>query len=100
MEEKRKHPRKVLHPEVAFESAEGERVEASIQDISLGGAFIATDQPAQFGSKVKIFLLLPGLDREVVVESTVRWTKPDGMGVQFGLMGARETHALVSLLSN
>jgi hypothetical protein len=27
----------------------------------------------------------------------VRWTRSDGMGVQFGLIGARETHAITEL---
>ncbi|NUP05776.1 MAG: PilZ domain-containing protein [Polyangiaceae bacterium] len=99
MEEKRKHPRKVVHPDIAFLAANGERVEAVCRDISLGGAFVETDRPAPFNATVTVFLKLPGFDREIAVKSTVRWTKQDGMGVQFGLMGARETHALVSLIS-
>ena len=52
-----------------------------------------------------VFIELPGLLDEdgkpavAVVTSTVRWTTPDGMGVQFGPMGVRETHALVRALS-
>ena len=35
-----------------------------------------------------------GLDQ---IPGVVRWTRPDGMGVQFGLLGARETHAITEL---
>jgi hypothetical protein len=34
-------------------------------------------------------MLLPGI---------VRWTKQDGMGVQFRLLGARETHAITEIM--
>jgi type IV pilus assembly protein PilZ len=40
------------------------------------------------------------LREEAVVDAVVRWSKPDGMGVQFGVMGARETHALTQMLSS
>jgi type IV pilus assembly protein PilZ len=60
--------------------------------------FIETPTPAPFSATVLVYLTLPGLQQEVVVRSTVRWTQPDGMGVQFGVMGARATHALTELL--
>ena len=41
------------------------------------------DAPAQ-----KAPFALPGV---------VRWNRDDGMGVQFGLIGARETHAITEL---
>lgn len=84
---------------MSFATGSGAKVEAECVDISLGGAFLRTAEPAPFGSKVKVWLRLPGVEDEVEVESIVRWTKPEGMGVQFGVMGARETHALVTLLS-
>ena len=88
-----------MHPDVAFEIEAGKRIDATCRDISLGGAFLHTSAPAPFGAQVTVFLRLPGLEQEVSVKSTVRWTKPDGMGVQFGLMGARETHALIAMIS-
>lgn len=99
MEEKRKHPRQSVHPGVAFVAPNGEKIEAVCRDISLGGAFLETPNPAPFGAQITIYLRLSGIDHEVEVKSTVRWTKPGGMGVQFGLMGARETHALVTMLA-
>jgi type IV pilus assembly protein PilZ len=83
---------------VAFQIGDGPRVNAVCHDISLGGMFIETDQPGRFGEAIRVLLTLPGLKSEAVVQATVRWTKPTGMGVQFGVMGARETHALTQLL--
>ncbi|MCC6558985.1 MAG: PilZ domain-containing protein [Polyangiaceae bacterium] len=100
MRDHRKHPRTPLQAAVAFQVADGPRIEATCRDISLGGMFIETLTPAPFGAPVIVYLSLPGLRQEVAVRSTVRWTMPDGMGVQFGVMGARETHALTQLLGS
>jgi uncharacterized protein (TIGR02266 family) len=94
----RHHPRREVHPPVAFRRGDGPRIDAACDNISLGGMFIETSQPAPFGAEVQVFLMLPGLKQEVTIKAVVRWTKPTGMGVQFGMMGARETHALTQLL--
>ena len=99
MSENRQHPRKVIEVEVAFQVGDGPRIEARCHDVSLGGMFVETDRPAVYGTALKVFLKLPGLKQETTVPSTVRWSKPMGMGVQFGVMGARETHALTALLT-
>jgi type IV pilus assembly protein PilZ len=98
----RQHPRKQLkvQPPVWFQVGDGPRVEGICRDISLGGLYIETAEPQPFGSEVRVFLVLPGLKQEVGVRATVRWTNPTGMGVQFGKMGARETHALTELLAS
>ena len=67
-------------------------------DISLGGMFIASDFPAAFGAEVTIHLTLDDASTELVLPAVVRWTRPDGMGVQFGLLGARETFAITELV--
>ena len=99
MSENRQHPRKIVATEVAFQVGDGPRVEARCRDVSLGGMFIETAAPSPYGTPVRVYARLPGLRSETVIESIVRWAKPDGMGVQFGSMGARETHALTVLLS-
>jgi len=37
--------------------------------------------------------------RGLKIPGIVRWTKGDGFGVQFQLLGARETHGLALLVS-
>jgi len=95
----RKHPRKPVPHDIAFQVGNEPRVEATCGNLSLGGVFIETPKPAAYGVPIKVFVRLPGLDQETVIPSTVRWSTHDGMGVQFGVMGARETHALLQLLA-
>lgn len=98
MSEKRRHPRKEVRIAVAFHLSDGRRVEAFSRDLSIGGMFVETDTPAQFASSLVVELMLPGAKQPIQVKSTVRWTQRDGMGVQFGLMGVRDTHAMTELL--
>ena len=93
--ESRKHPRKAVEAVVVFQAGEGPRVDARCRDLSLGGMFIEAS-PLPYGAKLRVYLPVPGLDAGI--DCIVRWAKPDGMGVQFGVMGARETHALTQLL--
>ena len=67
------------------------------KDISLGGMFIETRAPAPFGTEVEVVTSLPGEAVALTLPAVVRWTKPSGMGVQFGLIGARETHMITEL---
>ena len=64
------------------------------RDISVGGMFVETGSPPPFGAEVTIAVQLPGQKDRLVLPAVVRWTRPDGMGVQFGLLGARETYAI------
>jgi PilZ domain len=68
------------------------------KDISVGGMFIQTEVAVQFGAEVVVYLALPGLAKELRLPGVVRWKRPDGMGVQFGLLGARETHAITEIV--
>lgn len=73
-------------------------ISGDAKDISLGGMFIEALEPSPpFGTKLTVVCRLPGLDRDVRLPGVVRWTKPGGFGVQFGLLGARETHAITKL---
>ena len=38
------------------------------------------------------------MKEDSAIDAVVRWAMPTGMGVQFGRMGARDTHALTLLL--
>jgi PilZ domain len=89
-------PRSDLERDVLFENA-GSWHDGVARNMSLGGMFIATSAPAAFGGTVMVDLDL-GLDAPTRVRCFVRWTNDEGMGVQFDVMGARETHALTSLL--
>ncbi len=70
------------------------------RDISVGGMFIETETPAPFNTEIVVVTELPGDRAPLSLPAVVRWTKPGGMGVQFGLLGARETHVITELTRN
>ncbi len=98
MQERRKHVRKSVTIPVALLLPE--RLEVTCRDLSLGGVFVEAERTLAYGSKLTVLLRLPGLNEESSVEGTVRWGQGNGMGIQFGPMGARETAALLSLLKD
>lgn len=106
MAESRKHARSPVRLAARWSQAEEPWEEVECRDVSLGGCFLETSTPPPLGTPVLVHLDLPGLrdqsGREVaaIIPSRVRWTTPEGMGVQFGMMGARETAALVELLGH
>ncbi len=69
-------------------------MEGVAKDISLGGMFIETDIPCLFGERVVACLNLPRSRHRLTLPATVRWTCAAGMGIQFGVLGARETHEI------
>ena len=99
MPEHRKYQRQRIDLPVAFDGVGRPRTEALCRDVGLGGVFIETDAKVVFGEPLRLYVKLPGMKDESRIAGIVRWTKPDGMGVQFGAMGARETHALTEMLA-
>jgi hypothetical protein len=71
-----------------------EEVSAVASNISLGGMYLITSGQVPFGEKVKVRFRVPSLKEDASVDSTVRWVKPDGFGVQFGALRALEVWAL------
>jgi hypothetical protein len=51
-----------------------------------------------FGTELTIVGTVPGAKKDLRLPAVVRWTKPGGFGVQFGLLGALETHVLSELM--
>ncbi len=98
MEEKRVHPRVPINVDVSCERKDGPAVSGVAKDLSLGGMFIESEQAVEFGTDLTIVTRLPGASGDSRLPAVVRWAKPGGFGVQFGLLGARETHAITSLL--
>ena len=78
-------------------TAGGACIPCRVADISLGGARVVTNAPVPFGTTMLLRTSLPGSAREVVLPAVVRWTQQGVLGLQFGLLGARETHLITSL---
>ncbi|MFO0612075.1 MAG: PilZ domain-containing protein [Polyangiaceae bacterium] len=94
--ERRRHGRTQVSLPASLEKG-GVKTPGVMRDVSIGGAFLSTSGSFAYGDAVIVHVHLPGLDSEIAVPSTIRWIDTDGCGVQFGVMGVRETHALVEL---
>jgi len=96
--EKRKFERVALNEPVVVEGKHGERVVGSARDVSIGGMFVE-GVSATFGAHVIVHLHLPSESAALALPAVVRWVHDGGVGVQFGLLGARETHALTEAIA-
>jgi Tfp pilus assembly protein PilZ len=96
--EQRRHARVPLDRAASF-SVKGEAGarEGIAKDIAVGGMFVETATPARFGADVIVHVELPGHDGPVSLPGVVRWVRDGGMGVQFGLLGAVETHIITEI---
>jgi Tfp pilus assembly protein PilZ len=86
--------------DIACEVQGGGVIHGRSKDISIGGMFIESDAPVSFGMEVSIVIRLPNTKGDSRLPGTIRWLNPGGFGVQFGLLGARETHAISELLKS
>lgn len=67
------------------------------KDVSVGGMSIETDEKLAFGAEVEVSVQLPGDDDIFLIPGVVRWARNGRIGVQFGLIGARETHVITEI---
>jgi uncharacterized protein (TIGR02266 family) len=97
--ELRRHQRAAIDVPVEFVAkGSSERFAARSRDVSVGGMFVLTATPLPFGADLVLHVTLPGQKAAFALPGVVRWSKTgEGMGVQFGLLGARETHAITEL---
>ncbi len=102
MIEKRRHARASIDLPVIFSVKNGPAEIRGIgKDISIGGIFIQTEAPAPFNAEIVVRVNLrtaTGSYADFDLPGVVRWVRADGMGVQFGLLGAHETHAITELM--
>ena len=98
MKEQRGHPRVVIDVSVTCRRTDGASFEGRGKDLSLGGMFVETTESQPFNTQLTIEMELEGAKGRITVPAVVRWSKSNGFGVQFGLLGARETHLIASLL--
>lgn len=99
MVELRRFSRVPLDISIEF-SIEGrsERYTGRAQDISLGGMFVEIDHAPAFNANVVVYALLPHEKTEFKLPGVVRWVGDGGMGIQFGLLGARETYSITEVV--
>ena len=98
MLEKRSHARVPLAIQVVCELSDGSQVDGTSRDISLGGMYVECQAQPRFNTTLTVVLRLPGGREDSRLPGVVRWGNPDGFGVQFGLLGARDTHLITELM--
>jgi uncharacterized protein (TIGR02266 family) len=86
----------------------GKQVTAETRNISLGGVFVATSEPAPVGQRVSFHLALPDWDDTHFVNAEVRWlpgpyngphrSEGHGMGVRFVKLSLHAAAVLDSLV--
>ena len=96
MTEKRKHQRVPLGSTVRCFLDDELVAEGRGRDLSLGGLFVVSSTKLGFGQRLRVELTVE--DVQLLVPAVVRWSTAEGMGLQFGLLGARETHAILGLM--
>jgi hypothetical protein len=79
---------------------DGREIHAHTVNLSLGGAFIASETELPYGTQARARFRLPTMKEDTEVPVTVRWKTPEGFGVQFGSLRALEVWALNQLFKS
>ena len=97
MAEQRKHHRVPIRFEVTCVANDASSFAGTGRDISIGGMFIESERNLAFGTALtRVWKGVAA--RELRLPAVVRWSEPKGFGVQFGLLGAYDTHVIVELV--
>ena len=99
MKERRQHLRVRVRQSAVCELDGPGSLPAVVADVSLGGARLECDAAPEYGAKLTVVVQLPGATDPSRLPGTVRWTSPGVFGVQFGPLGARDTHHLARLIA-
>ena len=97
LSDKRVYKRQPIATPVVLVSGET-RTDGIAKDISLGGMFIETAGPLPYGTRFVVEIKLRALQELSKIDAIVRWAGPNGMGVQFGSLRAKETWAINQLV--
>lgn len=75
------------------------RLPARARDVSVGGMQVEASTLLPVSTEVVAHITFPGEKRPLAMPAVVRWAREGGIGLQFGLLGARETHAITEAMS-
>ncbi len=98
MQEKRQNRRVPLDIEVTCKPDGAESYLATARDVSVGGMLILSQRMPEVGIAMQIEAQFPGQSNALTFPVFVRWVNAEGFGVQFGLLGAKATHAITRLI--
>ena len=73
---------------------DGNPREATVVNLSLGGALVNAGAKLAMGQRVSISFVVPTLETAIEVTATVRWSDAKATGLQFDGLRARDVWAL------
>ncbi len=77
----------------------GREIVGVATDLGLGGMFVKASESLPYAAEVRILFSRSEIGIDLCLPAVVRWVINDGFGLQFGRLGARETRALVLLVT-
>jgi PilZ domain len=83
----------------SIESSLEQRLESTIKNMSLGGAFVALGRRLAIGTPVSLLFRIPTHDQPIETDAVVRWSSDEGVGVQFEGLRAGEVFSLGKFLA-
>jgi hypothetical protein len=95
--EKRSHARARVSVPVTCELEDGTTFAGEGRDLSIGGMFVAAEHRLEFNTRIVVVASI-GAAKPSRLPAVVRWSKSEGFGVQFGLLGAVETHLIAKIM--
>ena len=75
-------------------TVDGNQREATVMNMSLGGALVSAGAKLPMGQRVSISFIVPTLETPIEVTATVRWSDAKATGLQFDGLRARDVWAL------
>jgi hypothetical protein len=78
----------------SIESSLEQKVESTIGNLSLGGAFLILGRRLAIGTPVSLSFRIPTHSEVIEADATVRWSSEEGIGVQFDGLRAGEVYAI------
>lgn len=75
-------------------TVDGTSVDATILNISVGGALASSTGKHSMGQRVNVWFKVPTLDQPIEISATIRWVDSNGIGLQFDGLRARDVWAL------
>ncbi len=97
--ERRQHQRIDVALAVELVTKDGASFAGTTRDVSIGGAFVTLAHTLPFGAEVKLRIRFPANKEPSEISTIVRWVLPEGVGVQFQALRAKDTWAVNQLLS-
>ncbi len=73
------------------------QIPATSRNISLGGMLVDGTTDLPFGTELKVRIHLPAMKESSDLPATIRWIRDGAIGLQFGMLRAKETWALNQL---